>query len=518
MPQLEQRRLSSASSIGNVSFILGIDLGTTSVKVCLVNADNQMTSDLHVKDALAYVPSDCGNVGDQQDPSRIYSALHACLARIPRERLKKVIRIALSGQMHGVIFWKGDNAWTVQQSDNRGDRFEIGEGISSLYTWQDSRCDQEFMKSLPAQDSHLKLATGYGCATIFWFQRHRPDFLAKYDCCGTLMDFIVAMITNNQSKPSMSNHNASSWGYFNSVTNEWNLEILEKEKFPTSLLPKVVMPATDVGTLQDKWFEIAAGTPVSVALGDLQCSVMSTLEDAEKDVVMNISTSAQMAFVMPAGFAPEKMLETGNSVIEYLPYLDGHYIATAASLTGGNAIAAFVKMIQRWVVDLGLSIPQSKIWEKTIALGSAEQDASPSSPTKKLESVDSKENSGLMEIIPRLYGERHLPDERASATNICAGNLSLGQVTRSVCHGVVRNMAEMMPPEVIHDAGMKRIIGSGAGLCRNPILKSQVQEIYKLPVEFAAEANACIGCALAVIDMPNPKNSNSTSTLNLCPK
>ena len=28
-------------------------------------------------------------------------------------------------------------------------------------------------------------------------------------------------------------------------------------------------------------------------------------------------------------------------------------------------------MLQRWVVDLGLSIPQSKIWEKTLALGIA---------------------------------------------------------------------------------------------------------------------------------------------------
>jgi len=37
-------------------------------------------------------------------------------------------------------------------------------------------------------------------------------------------------------------------------------------------------------------------------------------------------------------------------------------------LTGGNALAAFVKMLQQWVVDLGLSIPQSKIWEKTVAL------------------------------------------------------------------------------------------------------------------------------------------------------
>ena len=51
---------------------------------------------------------------------------------------------------------------------------------------------------------------------------------------------------------------------------------------------------------------------------------------------------------------------------------------------------------------------------------------------------------------------------------------SLGKVTLSICHGIVHNMAEMMPPSLIHRAGMTRIIGSGGGLCRNPILEALV--------------------------------------------
>ena len=43
------------------------------------------------------------------------------------------------------------------------------------------------------------------------------------------------------------------------------------------------------------------GTPVSVALGDHQCAVMGTIIDTTTDVVLNISTSAQMFFVMPKG-------------------------------------------------------------------------------------------------------------------------------------------------------------------------------------------------------------------------
>ena len=37
-------------------------------------------------------------------------------------------------------------------------------------------------------------------------------------------------------------------------------------------------------------------------------------------------------------------------------------------------------------------------------------------------------------------------------------------------------MAEMMPPSLIHRAGMTRIIGSGGGLCRNPVLEALVKK------------------------------------------
>ena len=97
-----------------------------------------------------------------------------------------------------------------------------------------------------------------------------------------------------------------------------------------------MVAGTDVGVLANSWFDIAkgrvdkcmiakikiwmyfneftnctktmcdfcnTGTPVSVALGDHQCSVMSTLLDASTDIVMNISTSAQMSFVVREGTA-----------------------------------------------------------------------------------------------------------------------------------------------------------------------------------------------------------------------
>ena len=72
------------------------------------------------------------------------------------------------------------------------------------------------------------------------------------------------------------------------------------------VLPKVLASEEDAGVLSHQWFDIPTGTPIGVALGDLQCSVRSTLINAETDAVLNVSTSAQMAFVKKPPFSPNE--------------------------------------------------------------------------------------------------------------------------------------------------------------------------------------------------------------------
>ncbi len=110
-----------------------------------------------------------------------------------------------------------------------------------------------------------------------------------------------------------------------------------------------------------------------------------------------------------------------------------------------------------------------------------------------------------MVIRPTLFGERHSPELKASVENITPNNMGLGHVTRGICKGVSLNLADMMPPEMLTGAGLTRIVGSGAALSRNPVLRAQMQEVYKLPVEFSDEGSACVGAALALIDLIHNK-------------
>jgi sedoheptulokinase len=44
--------------------------------------------------------------------------------------------------------------------------------------------------------------------------------------------------------------------------------------------------------------------------------------------------------------------------VEYFPYFNGKYLAVAASLNGGNTMAAFVRMLQQWTLELGFNVTQ----------------------------------------------------------------------------------------------------------------------------------------------------------------
>lgn len=88
----------------------------------------------------------------------------------------QVSKIGVCGQMHGVVFWnneEGKMAWDIIEKDKNCRYDVVQDRVSALYTWQDNRCDPTFLKTLPKPESHLRIATGFGVATMFWMQKHK---------------------------------------------------------------------------------------------------------------------------------------------------------------------------------------------------------------------------------------------------------------------------------------------------------------------------------------------------------
>ncbi|XP_056141061.1 sedoheptulokinase isoform X2 [Lampris incognitus] len=374
--------------------------------------------------------------------------------------------------MHGVLFWRAGTG--CQWSKN----FFTARDSSQLITWQDGRCSHSFLSSLPKPDSHLSLATGFGCATIFWYTKHRPEFLADFTVAGTIHDYVVSMLCGLDNCV-MTAQNAASWGYFNTTTNQWNMDILKDAGFPLHLLPQCVAPGCLAGQTCSEWLGIPAHTPVGAALGDFQCSVYSCMA-ARTDAVLNISTSAQLTYAMPADFKPPDVPQPTSS-ISYFPHFDGSYLSVAASLNGGNVLATFVGMLSAWMKELGMEVDDSSIYDRLIHCGL------------------SQENSELR-VSPTILGERHNPLCLGQVANISTANLSLGHVTRAVCHGVLDNITSMMPAVLLREAGVKRIVGSGSALSRNKVLRQEVERAFPLPVEYGQHVDSAVGVAMAFCD------------------
>ncbi|CAF1504830.1 unnamed protein product [Rotaria sp. Silwood1] len=437
-------------------YSLGIDIGTTSCKICVVSSSSSLNENNRIifTEQLAHnahiIQKEFTSF-DEQCPSKILETVDKLLEKsgsLNNDSLIKSIQIC--GQMHGFILWSSKSPRTI---------------VSSLVTWQDQRCSTEFLSTLAPSLIHLR--TGYGLATLLWLineQKGKEDELIKYDRAGTIADYIVEILCEDSAINSqISTQMATSWG---AVDNKWPIE--------HRLLPNIVEPGTIIGYWKKK-------IPVYVALGDLQCSVFSC-QPKKNQGVLNISTSAQLALAIDR---QSSMIQSshGDNISSSsirVPYFESKDLLVAASLNGGNILSAFVHLIHSWQISLNnnSSLSFDFLWSRLIELG--------------LQSSSTIEN-----FSAALFGERHDPSMAASITNIRSINMSqlndIGSVFRSICQWIIKNLFEMLGKDSLI---MECVIGTGSALMRNEVLQRELKDRVQCPVIFNEYSDAAYGAAL----------------------
>ena len=217
-----------------------------------------------------------------------------------------------------------------------------------------------------------------------------------------------------------------------------------------------------------------AGIPLAIALGDNQASLLATLKDADGEIAITIGTGAQVSAVLPKGEMPGEV--TPAMTCEFRPYRGGRYMITAAALCGGSAWAWLARTVACWQRELGLpTMTEDDLYASLNALGMAAGD-------------------GPL-VAPHFLGERHNPALRASITQLRLEHLPLGELARGLARGIVTNLRDMLPPQVL--AGRQRLVGSGNALRRNPLLAAVAEDIFGLPMVISqAREEAALGAAL----------------------
>ena len=205
--------------VGSDGYLLGIDVGTSTVKVVLV-------SKVH----LRVVQEQCKSLGShlrvqiadafERSVDEIFSCVEDCISSFSPDSLKRVFSIGVCGQMHGCVLWKSTGVFFRD-----GCLHYEQEACSSFVTWQDGRCTTDFLSSLPLTRLPIRISAGYGCATLAWLQKFQPEIARKFDRAGTIMDLLVCGLCGDPANVVMSAQNAASWGYFDIEKMAWEKDL-----------------------------------------------------------------------------------------------------------------------------------------------------------------------------------------------------------------------------------------------------------------------------------------------------
>ncbi len=391
---------------------IGIDIGTTSICGVLLDTETGKIIKSRTENSEAFIstPNSWEKI---QDVEKIIKVATGILEDLICDG---VCAIGVTGQMHGIVYLDKD-----------------GKAISPLYTWQDAR------GNLPYKDTtyagYLNSCAGYGNVTDFYNRENgiRPENAVSH--C-TIHDYLVMVLTGRKT-PLLHTSDAASLGCFDINTLKYS-------------------NGFDVDVTGD--FTIAGeykGIPVSVAIGDNQASVFSTLAD-ENNLLINVGTGSQISIVS------DKIIE--GEGIECRPYFDGKYLIVGAALCGGRAFSVlkdfFTKVFAEAEVDAG------RVYTFM---------------DKMLAKYPLPENP--LAVDTRFDGTRANPKLRGSISNIGIDNFGPVELTYGVLCGMVNELYQMYK---VMDSERFGIVGSGNGVRHNKAFMIYAEQTFggklRLPV------------------------------------
>ena len=408
--------------------VIGIDVGTTSICGVVLNAENGnlIKSKTVNSDAFIITANEWEKI---QDVTKILSIATEILDSFLEEFFDDVMAIGITGQMHGIVYINAE-----------------GEAVSPLYTWQDGRGNLPYKDTTYA--SYLGAFSGYGNVTDFY---NRENGLVPTDAVSycTIHDFLGMTLCKNK-KPTLHASDAASLGLYDA----------EKMKFNYDYSPQVTDGFDIVGTYRQ--------IPVSVAIGDNQASVFSTLASKD-DLLINVGTGSQISIVSDHPIIAEN--------VECRPYFDGKYLIVGSALCGGRAYSLL------------------KDFYKNLFEAADCKDIDVYAVMDKL--LEGKSSTSL-KVDTRFAGTRSNSNIRGSIENISIDNLSPSDLTLGVLYGMVEELHSMYL-----SMGEKRmgIVGSGNGVRKNKALVNIAEQVFggKLRVPLYTEEAACGAALFALV-------------------
>ena len=437
---LTESEEASSEDLGEVT--VGVDIGTTTISAVVYDIDHKKQLEAYTIPHHSYVRSDAFS---EQSVSVIMEKAEKLLHHILKS-YPHVVSIGLSGQMHGIVYVDAE-----------------GEPVSDLINWQDKRADLPLENGKTVCDlirlaTGISISTGYGIATHYYNLQNGLVPKSAVGFCS-IMDLFGMRICGLRKAVTHASV-AASFGLFDTQTNAFLGEQLEKIGIDNSFLPLVTSESIVIGTYQ--------GIPVAVALGDNQASFLGAVSNQQNSALVNIGTGSQISLVS------EYREQTAD--IEIRPFIEGKYLACGSALCGGYAYAMVEAFFRSYTVSAGM------------------QEVSQYQTLNQLALDAYKRGEAGLDVDTSFFGKRSDPSKRGSISCIHRENFTPAALALGVLRGMCNELYELY---AIIGEQKTNIVASGGGVRKNEVLKKLIADRFHASVSVNATGEeAATGAAL----------------------
>lgn len=398
---------------------IGVDLGTSAVKLLLMEADGTIQNIVSKEYPIEFPHPGWSQQNPQDWLSRTVTGIQELLSGFDA---KKVAGIGIGGQMHGLV--------VLDRDDNV---------LRPAILWNDGRTAKEVdwlnnvvgKEKLSALTANIAFA-GFTAPKLLWMKANEPELFAKISKIMLPKDYLAYIFTGVHCTDCS---DASGMLLFDVKNRRWSGEMLELCGLREDQMAKVFESYEPVGTLRP---DIAAvlGLPSSVKVaagaGDNAAAAVGTGTVGEGRCNISIGTSGTV-FISSDRFGVDK-----NNALHAFAHADGHYHLMGCMLSAGSC--------NTW-------------WQKGI-IGTADY--------KKEEAAITDDRLGENHVyfLPYLMGERS-PHNDSAARGTFVGltmDTSRADMTQAMLEGVAFGIRDSL--EVARSLGIhierSNICGGGA--------------------------------------------------------
>ncbi|MES1025486.1 xylulokinase [Gloeocapsa sp. BRSZ] len=261
-----------------MNMLLGIDLGTSSVKALLLDTHGTIVSEA----SCAYAVKAPQPGWAETNPEQWWNAVAIAVKKAVKNPAD-VQAIALSGQMHGVVLTDTE-----------------GTPLRPAILWADTR-SSEMLHEYHALDADLRtklanpIAAGMAGASLLWLRQYEPEVYAKARWVLQPKDWLRLRLTGKvAAEPS----DASGTLLYDVVSDCWALDVVEALELRFDWLPELLPASRSIAgnlTLEaSAYLELIVNTPVIAGAADTAAAALGNGLIQSGTVQLTVGSAAQI--------------------------------------------------------------------------------------------------------------------------------------------------------------------------------------------------------------------------------